>query len=44
MPDLRINNIDPNLLARLKIAAVKAEKTLRQFVIDSLDNLTRKSK
>lgn len=36
MADLRINDISPDLLAKLKIAAVKAGKTLRQHVTDVL--------
>jgi hypothetical protein len=36
MADLRINDINKTLLARLKIAAIKAGKTLRQFVLDIL--------
>ena len=36
MADLRINDIDPKLLAKVKIAAIEAGKTLRQFVMDVL--------
>jgi hypothetical protein len=36
MADLRINDIDADLLAKLKIAAIKAKKTLRQYVLDTM--------
>ena len=36
MADLRINDIDSNLLAKLKIGAIRAGKTLRQYVAELL--------
>jgi predicted HicB family RNase H-like nuclease len=41
MADLRVNDIDPELLAKLKIAAINAGKSLRQFVIDLLTTRTQ---
>ena len=37
MADLRINNIPPELLAKLKIAAIKSGHTLREYVIALLE-------
>lgn len=36
MADLRVNDFDEDLLAKLKIAAIKSKKTLRQFVMEAL--------
>ena len=38
MADLRINDIEPSLLAELKIKAVREDKTLRGYVLDILRN------
>ena len=38
MADLNIRDIEPSLLADLKIAAVVADKTLRGYVLDILRN------
>jgi len=36
MPDLNIRNVDPSLVAYLKMQALKTGKTLRQYVINLL--------
>ena len=36
MADLRVNDFDPALLKQLKVAAVDAEVTLKQFVTSAL--------
>jgi predicted HicB family RNase H-like nuclease len=41
MPDLRIADIDAGLLAKLKIAAIKSKKTLRQFVTEKLEHAVK---
>lgn len=42
MADLRINGITPRLRMQLKIAAAKAETTVRDFVIDALEKAVSK--
>lgn len=43
MPDLRINEIDKELLTQLKMQALGAGKTLRQYVIDCLRRAIKKT-
>lgn len=37
MADLNIRNVEPSLVAYLKMQAIKKGKTLRQYVIDLLN-------
>jgi predicted HicB family RNase H-like nuclease len=39
--DLRVNHIDPNLMARLKSQAALAQKTLREYVLEVLQKAVK---
>jgi hypothetical protein len=41
MSDLRINDVDPNLLAKLKSKAALERTTLREFVIKLLEKAAK---